>query len=196
MYIVLRSPDGGIARHRRVSAGIFLPLIPHLGRLLPALLAGMALLCTACDESIRIEPPKFELAKRMDLKELPFNEAEWETNKNPSIIGSPNAKRGGWLRWAIQEYPATLRPVGPEASSVFIRFVGDLVWNPLVGIDSITMKWTPGLASHWKIGKDKQTFWFRIDPRARWSDGEEVTSEDVLETYRFLIDPAIAERGY
>lgn len=131
--------------------------------------------------------------KRLDLKEAPFDAKDWLTNDKPTKMGSPLAKRGGMLRWPIQEYPATLRPVGPKSSSVFIRMVGNLVWETLIGIDSITMAWTPSLASHWKISDDKQTFTFRIDKRARWSDGQEVTAEDVLETWRFLVDPVIKD---
>ena len=32
------------------------------------------------------------------------------------------------------------------------------------------------------------TFFFRIDPRARWADGREVTSEDVVASYKIWTD--------
>ena len=31
----------------------------------------------------------------------------------------------------------------------------------------------------WKIEDDSLAFWFRIDPRARWSDGKEIIADDV-----------------
>ena len=49
----------------------------------------------------------------------------------------------------------------------------------------------PSLASHWKVDDDKQTFWFRIDPRARFADGVPITTEDVIATYDLLVDPRI-----
>ena len=57
------------------------------------------------------------------------------------------------------------------------------------------MEWKPKLASHWKISDDKQTFWYRIDPRARWANGKEVTSEDVVASYKIWTDEGHGDAG-
>ncbi len=41
----------------------------------------------------------------------------------------------------------------------------------------------PGLATHWQISPDHMTYRFRIDPNARFSDGQPVTAEDVVATW-------------
>lgn len=130
---------------------------------------------------------------RLQLAARPTDLSTWTTNLEPSIMASPKALPGGILRWPLSEFPATLRPVGPNSGTAFISMVTGLVWETLLGIDDITMGYTPGLASHWRIEDDGRSFLFHIDPDARWSDGVEVTAEDVLETWRFLTDPIIKD---
>ena len=45
-----------------------------------------------------------------------------------------------------------------------------------------TLDYIPVLATHWQISPDKLTYRFRIDPNARWSDGQPVTADDVVAT--------------
>ena len=54
-----------------------------------------------------------------------------------------------------------------------------------------TLDFIPGLASHWFISEDKMTFKFRINPDARWWDGNPVTSEDVIATWDLRMDETI-----
>ena len=49
----------------------------------------------------------------------------------------------------------------------------------------------PGLATHWKISEDRMQMWFRINPDARFSDGEEVTAEDVVASWDIRMDETI-----
>jgi microcin C transport system substrate-binding protein len=51
------------------------------------------------------------------------------------------------------------------------------------------MKYVPGLATHWQIDDDKMTYRFRMDPRARWADGREVTADDVVATVEHMVNP-------
>ena len=118
-------------------------------------------------------------------------ELGWETNENYRTWGDPNAEKGGSITLADSEYPPTLRTVGKDTQLMILSLIEGLVYESLLGIDSETLEYSPGLATDWKISNDKQTFWFRINPEARWSDGTEVTSEDVVETYKLLIDEGI-----
>ncbi len=117
----------------------------------------------------------------------------WETNDNPSIYGAPNAKKGGEITLALQEYPATLRTEGRDSRSRVISIIGGLIYEPLLGLDPKTLKYTPALATHWKISEDKMTYWFRLDPRAKFSDGKPVTSRDVVATWKLLMDDGIED---
>ena len=58
-------------------------------------------------------------------------------------------------------------------------------------VHPLTLEFIPQLATHWKISEDKMTFTFRLNPEARWNDGKEVTSADVVATYNLLMDERI-----
>lgn len=113
----------------------------------------------------------------------------WSTNLSPNISGDVNAVKGDTLRFlADMVFPNTLRAFGKETRSQFNSALESLIYEPLLTFDSETFKLEPALATHWKVESDSLTFLFRIDPRARFSDGKEVTAEDVVATYKILID--------
>ncbi|MCP4402685.1 MAG: ABC transporter substrate-binding protein [bacterium] len=121
---------------------------------------------------------------------LPFNSfAEWSTNDDFPPIGDPNAKKGGSLRRAIISYPATFRQHGPSSGTVFISLMSSLVYQRLIGIHPNTLEFIPDLADAWEIQEDNKTFLFRINPKARWEDGQPVTPEDVVFSYELIVDP-------
>ncbi len=51
----------------------------------------------------------------------------------------------------------------------------------------------PALATHWQISPDKLTYRFRIDPNARWSDGQPVVADDVVATWKFVMDKGLQD---
>ncbi len=108
-------------------------------------------------------------------------------------IADTNAKKGGDITFAVPEYPATFRAYGKDENTQATRAIHGLVYESLLGINPITLEFLPGLASHWKLGPDGQTYYFRINPDARFSDGHPVTSEDVVATYKLGRDPGILE---
>ena len=113
----------------------------------------------------------------------------WSTNLSPNISGDASAVKGDTLRFlADMVFPNTLRAFGKETRSQFNSALESLIYEPLLTFDSETFKLEPALATHWKVESDSLTFLFRIDPRARFSDGKEVTAEDVVATYKILID--------
>ncbi len=112
--------------------------------------------------------------------------------REPSFyMKSDNVKKGGRLTFALNEFPPTYRTEGKDSNSAVISMIGGLLYEPLLGIDTLTLEYNRGLATHYKIEEDNQTFWFRIDPRAMWSDGYPVTSEDVLYTWKLMVDEGI-----
>jgi microcin C transport system substrate-binding protein len=70
-----------------------------------------------------------------------------------------------------------------------------LTHSALLAIHPETLEWIPSLASHWIIEKneDHQVFWYRIDDRARFSDGTKVTADDVLASFEHMVDPDIKD---
>ena len=121
---------------------------------------------------------------------LPFNESEWTTMADYPLMGDPAALRvekERSLRIAWQSYPPTLRTDGPNSNLVQTRQIHALMYETMVGIHSQTEDFIPSLATHWKIETDDakkvQTFTFRLNPKARWADGSELTSMDVYYSF-------------
>ncbi|MBN1968746.1 MAG: hypothetical protein JXR48_19190 [Candidatus Delongbacteria bacterium] len=115
----------------------------------------------------------------------------WLTNDKHRIIGSDKAVKGGSYTRHMNEYPATLRVVGKDSHDANISMISNLVYESLLDTDLENKTNSPLLASHWKIDEENDTFYFRLDPDARWSDGKEVTTDDVLYTWRLLTDEGI-----
>ncbi len=115
---------------------------------------------------------------------LPDN-LEWLTNDEDPVFASPEAKKGGTLRQSILSFPLTLRTVGPDSNGSFRSMIlGNQM--SLVTIHPNTRNLVPSLATHWAYGDDNRTMYFRLDPRARWSDGEPVKAEDYAFTLEFM----------
>ncbi len=119
----------------------------------------------------------------------------WETNNEDPLIGSPAAIRGGTFNYPLGAYPLTFRLVGPNSNDAFAG------WNRaftmafgLVGRHPVTDNFIPMMATHWAVQEDQRTVYFRLDPDARFSDGESVTAEDYVFTWRmmqseYIVDP-------
>jgi microcin C transport system substrate-binding protein len=114
----------------------------------------------------------------------------WETNKEVESIGSPEAIKGDTITilhlWDVM--PPTFRGFGKETRDQLLALLEQTTYESLLIFNPETFEWEPELATHWRVGKDSLTFFFRIDPRAKWADGRNVTSEDVVATYKILID--------
>ena len=114
------------------------------------------------------------------------------TENDYKYFGDPAAKKGGNLKFTLSRFPATFRVIGQHHNYTENYYIiGDLCYEGLIGTHPTTLEYIPGLASHWKLSEDKMTFWFRINPDARWSDGEEVTAEDVVASYDIRMDETI-----
>jgi microcin C transport system substrate-binding protein len=128
----------------------------------------------------------------------------WETNNEDPPLGSDKAIRGGTLRWPIDAYPLTFRLVGPNSNDAFAT------WNRLftmdfalvglggshAGLHPMTARYYPVMATHWSIQEDQKTLFFKLDPDARWSDGEPITADDYVFTLEMMRSPHIVDPFY
>ncbi len=112
------------------------------------------------------------------------------------ISGSPAAQRNlpdRPLRLKWSSFPPTLRVDGPDSRLVQTRILHSLIYEGLVDIHKDTEELIPRLAREWRIQTDfeneRQTFWFRIDEKARFSDGSAVDAEDVYYSWRHKVEP-------
>lgn len=58
----------------------------------------------------------------------------------------------------------------------------------------VTNKWIPEITDEWAYGDDNKTVYFKINPKATWSDGEAITADDfvfvlTLMRSKDIIDP-------
>ena len=120
---------------------------------------------------------------------LPAQEG-WQNGGNYPAIGDPGAKREVLdkpMTIVLRSFVPTLRRQGPNSRPATIATIHGLVYQPLIDIHPNTEEFHPKLAKEWKIETDaeggRQTFWFRLDPRARFSDGSKVTAKDVYWTW-------------
>ncbi|HYF03595.1 MAG TPA: ABC transporter substrate-binding protein [Patescibacteria group bacterium] len=109
------------------------------------------------------------------------------------FFGDPRAKTGGVFRATTPRFPLALRTIGQNSNYTENSMMEGMVYETLLGTHPVTLEFVPSLASHWKIGDDKKTFTFRIDPNARFSDGKPVTAEDVVASWRLRMDESILE---
>lgn len=122
-----------------------------------------------------------------------FTGEGWETNADFNLIGDPRAVKGGLFRRSITDFPGTLRMGGPEWNSYVNFLIGNLVYESLLTLDPATLEYIPSLATHWQVSPDKMTYRFRINPNARFSDGQSVTADDVIASWRLVTDTTLQD---
>jgi oligopeptide transport system substrate-binding protein len=76
----------------------------------------------------------------------------------------------------------------PESHIVSTLFEGLAVKNPY------TLQPEPGVAKSWEISEDGLTITFHLNPQARWSNGEPMTAEDYVWSWRRALDPAMGNQ--
>lgn len=119
----------------------------------------------------------------------------WETGAHEPEIGDPAAIKGGTMRLALQRsFPNTLRVFGPNSNNATRRYIYDDIDLPLVRIHPGTGRIIPGVADRWAISGS--TVYFHIDPKARFSNGDALTTRDYVSSLYLRTSPYSAEPFY
>ncbi|MEM7386335.1 MAG: extracellular solute-binding protein, partial [Verrucomicrobiota bacterium] len=121
-------------------------------------------------------------------EDIPAN-LTWENGLDQPELGSTKATKGGTLNLGIPDFPRTLRPLGPDANGIFRRYIVDYADMTYAVKHPNTDRYIPGLAREWAIDREDNTVFIRLDPEAKWSDGEPVTTEDVFFAFYFNRSP-------
>jgi len=100
---------------------------------------------------------------------------------------------GGKLAIRLTERPAALNPFLIRDAGA--RAVCDMVCETLAQRDLDTMEFRPSLATKWEVSDDRLTYTFHLDAKARFSDGQPVTADDVVFTFEVLRDEQICGRA-
>ncbi len=89
--------------------------------------------------------------------------------------------------------------VGSEPSDIdphIVTGIGEAkvlhaLFEPLVSFDPQTLKPTPALAERWDISADGLTWTFHLRADARWSNGEPITAQDCIDSWRRILTPSL-----
>ena len=121
----------------------------------------------------------------------------WETNYDDPPIGSDEAIRGGTFNFYMGSYPLTFRLMGPNSNDAFAGWNRAFTFDfPLVGRHPVTDRYIPWMAAAWSVQDDQRTIYLRLDPDARWSDGEPITAADYVFTLEMLRSEHIIDPFY
>jgi len=107
--------------------------------------------------------------------------------QGPDPFADPRARRGGTMRFNGAQPPKSLNAY--VDNNTYAAMLFDLMYMNLLGMDGMTEELVPALACRWAVSGDGSEYVFEIDPRARWSDGEPVTAQDVKWTFDAVVDP-------
>ena len=98
-----------------------------------------------------------------------------------------NGTRGGTVVYKLTSPPTTFNYLlAADESTVVTSFF--LLNSRLIDFDHRTQKYTPALAESWKTADDGVTVDVKLQSGLKFSDGSEVTSDDVIFTLRAIYD--------
>ena len=120
-----------------------------------------------------------------------FSPKDWTSNFEAKSFGDYNAIKGGTIKVRIPNFPSTFRAIGKGSNVRINSIMQNLIYETLLKLHPDTLDYIPSLATHWQILRDQKTFRFRINPKAKWSDGTPVTTDDVIASWILRIDPEI-----
>ena len=148
---------------------------------------------TAEVEAYYAERPEFFSFRT--LTDLPAD-LTWQNGAHLPEIGSPDATKGGTEYSRLQDFPRTLRTVGPDSNGSFRTWLLDDVAIGIAHRHPDEFDFYPGLAESWAVDKENKTVYVKLDPAARWSDGEPVTADDFMFMFFFFQSAYIVAPWY
>lgn len=97
---------------------------------------------------------------------------------------------GDWLIYHLSAEPATLNPI--TATDAYEGTVNrGKIYETLIRRNNETLELEPLLAESWEISEDKLKYTFKIREGIKWHDGTPFTSEDVVFSYKTIMNPKV-----
>lgn len=111
-----------------------------------------------------------------------------EAQESKSIDRSP--VHGDRLIYHLNAEPATLNPI--TATDAYESTINsDNIYETLLKRDNESLELTPLLANSWEISDDKLTYKFHLKKNVYWHDGVPFTSDDVVFSYKTIMNPKV-----
>jgi peptide/nickel transport system substrate-binding protein len=133
----------------------------------------------------------FGAAQDMETIENPFvHPAEWS-------VDAEAAQYGGTLQsYSISDFDS-YNPFLVASSPDLLDGGMELPWGGLVRRDPYALStWIPYMAESYEANEDQTVLTFRIRQGMRFSDGEEITADDWVTTWRIHSDPDVGSNSY
>jgi ABC-type transport system substrate-binding protein len=96
--------------------------------------------------------------------------------------GAASAKRGGTIVVAITE-PSSIDPAAISTFDTSARLINETMCDRLVQFDTVSAAPVPSIAEAWLVANGGRTFTVKLRKGVRFSDGSEVTAEDVAYSF-------------
>ncbi len=133
----------------------------------------------ACPTGMWVELSRFAGVEvgQGDAAEIP-PDLPWQTGLDEPELGDPRARKGGRVRLSnVGPFPENVLAFGSPTPQFFHANLFGAAEMPLVGIHPVTRREIPGVAEAW--ARQGQRVYFRLNPRARYSNGRPVRAADV-----------------
>ncbi|GGM04218.1 ABC transporter substrate-binding protein [Dactylosporangium sucinum] len=114
------------------------------------------------------------------------------SSSSSGAAGTP--KRGGTLRWAVAAGNATQVADPAKASGTMPLLIATNCYDTLVRADE-NYQLTPALATEWESTPDALTWTFKLRQGVKFHDGSPLTAQDVVYSFKRILDPALAAVG-
>ncbi|MEK7321811.1 MAG: peptide-binding protein [Pseudomonadota bacterium] len=94
--------------------------------------------------------------------------------------------------WLVEAFSVGLKTITPLVSSdAYASDVQSYIQESLLTRDPDTLEWLGLIAESWQVSEDGLTFTFQLRKGVKFSDGKELTADDVAFTFAFMMNPAI-----
>ena len=123
------------------------------------------------------------LLPAVNAQEFPVD--GWQDRMSP--LAGADAYPGGEFSFGAGPFPRSFNYY--LDTTVTSSYIFNLLYENLLTVNEVTLEFEPELARSWSVSPDRRTFEFRLDERARWSDGVPVSADDVAWTYAAVMDP-------
>jgi len=113
------------------------------------------------------------------------------TSKNSNGKGNSTASLGDTIVVGISNAVGSINPI--NARDLGAMTISNILFDPFFEANE-SMEFLPKLADSLET-KDNQAFTIKLNPKAKWTDGKPVTTEDVKFTFDTMGNPAVQSVG-
>lgn len=93
----------------------------------------------------------------------------------------------------IDMFSTTVKSLTPYiAGDIYSSVIAEYVLDSLLTIDPETLEHKPMIAKSWEVSDDELTITYHMRDDVVFSDGEPLTADDVVFTYRWVMNPRVA----